>query len=351
MPPVCARILDRSEGGTQTAADALDPLVSRREACGQFVRSFAMSLLCAGAGSHFGLAYAAEQGQFDDLFDKVINAPQLIFSVLGYKEYHYFPIGFSSVENAPLRSKPSSLTISSRATNLITFFEVTGRSYYSSHYEKPTLPGGNSGITIGIGYDLGYCSPSLLLNDWGKYIDSASISALARVCGLTGMRARNVLSSVQGVIIPYTTAVQQFGQDEQPKYVGLVDNSLPNFRELPNDCRGALVSLVYNRGPSFRMPKSVHQPDRYVEMRNIYNYMKQQNFSAIPNEIIAMQRLWENDPGVAGLVTRRRASRQNFSKLALVSKRVNPRGVSRFRGTPKKVTSSANTPATERISR
>ena len=46
------------------------------------------------------------------------------------------------------------LTISRAAKDLILYYEVGGSAYYVGHLERPTVPPGASGITIGIGYDL-----------------------------------------------------------------------------------------------------------------------------------------------------------------------------------------------------
>lgn len=78
-----------------------------------------------------------------------------------------------------------------------------------------------------------------------------------------------------------------------PRWVGLVQNALPNTNMLSPDRLGALVSLAYNRGPSF----SARGP-RYQEMRVIRQAMVAQNFDAIPQQFRAMKRLWPNVPGL-----------------------------------------------------
>src|SRR3981081_336751 len=45
---------------------------------------------------------------------------------------------------------------SERAYELIIDFEVGGRSEYERTYQRPEWPQGESGVTIGVGYDLGY---------------------------------------------------------------------------------------------------------------------------------------------------------------------------------------------------
>ncbi|HEX4847294.1 MAG TPA: hypothetical protein VFV30_04070, partial [Novosphingobium sp.] len=73
---------------------------------------------------------------------------------------------------------------------------------------------------------------------------------------------------------------------------------------LSPDSFGALVSLTFNRGPSYGKARSANDPlDRYREMRAIKAHMAVGNYAAIPAEISAMQRIW---PTVAGLRRRRR---------------------------------------------
>src|SRR5262249_29239788 len=108
------------------------------------------------------------------------------------------------------------------------------------------------------------------------------------------------LVKVRDIQISWQQAWEQFIESEQPKYVGLTQRALPNFEELSPDCRGALVSLVFNRGPSFGI-----EGDRYSEMRNIRAHMKAKKFYAISSEIRSMSRIWKDDANLRGLVKRR----------------------------------------------
>src|SRR5690349_17254159 len=52
-------------------------------------------------------------------------------------------------------------------------------------------PGAKSGITIGIGYDLGYVTVDHFESDWGEYLTANPRERLKAVVGLTGIRAKN----------------------------------------------------------------------------------------------------------------------------------------------------------------
>ena len=51
-----------------------------------------------------------------------------------------------------------SMTPSKRALDLIIFSEVSSEQTYKRRYAKPTWPKGASGVTIGIGFDVGHAN-------------------------------------------------------------------------------------------------------------------------------------------------------------------------------------------------
>jgi hypothetical protein len=267
-----------------------------------------LSLLAGGAVDSKLSALRASgpesQESFDRLFSDLQTSPSEIQSVLGYREFRWFPFS-PGVERAPSTARPSNLLISSKATDLIVFFEVSGKATYNARYERPTRPAGESGVTIGIGYDIGYSTPSSLKADWSDFIEASDLATLTKLCGVTGARAGGRLATVQDVKIPWDTAMRQFVGSEQAKYVGLTERSLPNFAKLSNNSRGALVSLVYNRGPSFNVTEKADPTGRYLEMRKIHSLMERDDFGAIPAEIKSMSRIWVSDPNLKGLVIRR----------------------------------------------
>lgn len=62
----------------------------------------------------------------------------------------------AGLEAAPIDASPSYTPISQRAIALIVGCEVSGKANYEARYQRPVWPKGLSGITIGIGYDVGY---------------------------------------------------------------------------------------------------------------------------------------------------------------------------------------------------
>lgn len=196
--------------------------------------------------------------------------------------------------------------ISQRAIELIVFFEVSSQALYEKKYRKPTWPGGGSGVTIGIGYDVGYAKGHLV-NDWTGKIPTAMIDALKPVVGVTGSSAAKLARQLEGVVdIPFEAAMSVFKDTDVPRWVKTVQDALPNCNLLEKDCLGALVSLTYNRGPSFSRSGA-----RYAEMRDIKMHMKNREFRLIPDDIRHMKRLW---PTMPGLQTRREKEAQLFEQ-------------------------------------
>jgi hypothetical protein len=199
---------------------------------------------------------------------------------------------------------PSNLPISPRAYNLIISYEVSSEAVYNKRYQHPEWPGGKSGVTIGIGYDVGYCSSDELNTDWNSQIDTSMIEKLQSVRGLKGQDARAALAGVQTVVVPWEAATNVHAKTVIPRWVGIVTRALQNTGQLSPHSLGALVSLAYNRGPSFSAVG-----DRYIEMNGIRQAMAARNFGAIPGLIRDMKRLW---PSVRGLQIRRDSEAKLF---------------------------------------
>ncbi|GAU82936.1 hypothetical protein BIWAKO_02859 [Bosea sp. BIWAKO-01] len=160
-------------------------------------------------------------------------------------------------------------------------------------------------MTIGIGYDVGYANAPTLATDFGGTIPRPMIDALRSTIGKTGAIAEHVARDLADQVdVPWTAAISVHRARVMPRWIGLVERSLPNAAAIGPDCLGALVSLTYNRGASY--PKA---GDRYEEMRAIKAHMGARAFDRIPGELRSMKRLW---PTVPGLQKRREREAQLF---------------------------------------
>ena len=187
---------------------------------------------------------------------------------------------------------------SQAAVDLIVMEEVSSEATYKKLYQHPEWPGGASGVTIGIGYDCGYSTPSIIAGDWGDKLPAVMVKALEEVAGIHGSPASSHAHALRGIVtVPWEAAMAVFEQRDMPKWEAIVAHALPNTDKLAPDSFGALVSLAYNRGASFQLPG-----DRYAEMRGIRALMGACQFDRIPDEFRSMKRLW---PNMVGLRNRR----------------------------------------------
>lgn len=180
--------------------------------------------------------------------------------------------------------------ISQKAFDLIVRFETGGREYYEKFLKRPSWPGGASGVTIGFGYDLGY--EKTLDRDWGPFLNPDQLNRLARCFGKTGSVARQAISGVRDIEIPWDEAAAVFNENTLPQEIRKTLTTFPNASErLPADAFGALVSLVFNRGTDL-------SGDRRREMKAIKIILAD---NSIPNDALgrkiaaqfrSMKRLW-----------------------------------------------------------
>lgn len=210
-------------------------------------------------------------------------------------EYEYY----QTRTTAP-RIAPSSRSISERARALLILFEVTGRERYQSQFTHPIRPGGQSGVTIGIGYDIAYALPAWLKEDWAGLISDGDLARLKIACGKPGPQANALSRTLRDITISWEAAETQFRSIAVPRWTAATLAALPNAAELSDHSLGALVSLVYNRGPSFR-----RTGNRYRHMREIRRLIGLRQFDDVPAQLLAMRDLWPPTGPVAGLRTRR----------------------------------------------
>ncbi len=190
------------------------------------------------------------------------------------------------------------ISISKSAFNLIIKYEVGGgESYYTKFLQKPTWPQGQSGVTIGIGYDLGYNDLNEFTKDWKNKIKDSEFERLSKTLGKKSQSAAVLVSNLKDILIPWDSALSVFKSNTLPRFIKQTLNAFPNADKLHPDAFGALVSIVFNRGPS------VAGISR-IEMLNIRNLIASKNYEAIANEVRKMKRLWINK-GLDGLLTRR----------------------------------------------
>jgi len=196
--------------------------------------------------------------------------------------------------------------LSKKSLDLILEFEVGGgENYYNKFLKNPAWPEGQSGVTIGVGYDLGYVNKAEFSEDW-KDLPKDIFDRLYKVVGIKGYNAKNLIRGLRDISIPWELSLQVFNNKTVNKFWNLTKDTFPNFDKMPEDAKGGLVSLVFNRGNAL-------EGDRRREMKLIRDGMAitpifdQKALSFIANQIRNMKRIWAGGSIEKGMNRRRDA--------------------------------------------
>jgi hypothetical protein len=207
--------------------------------------------------------------------------------------------------------------LSKKSLDLILEFEVGGgENYYNKFLKNPAWPEGQSGVTIGVGYDLGYVNKTEFSEDW-KDLPKEIFDRLYKVVGIKGYNAKNLIRGLKDISIPWELSLQVFNNKTVTKFYNLTKNTFPNFDKMPEDAKGGLVSLVFNRG-------SALEGDRRREMKLIRDGMKitntfdQKALSFIANQIRSMKRIWIGGSIEKGMSRRRDAEAKLIEQSLVV---------------------------------
>jgi len=167
---------------------------------------------------------------------------------------------------------------------------------YDRLYQHPEWPQGDSGITVAIGYDLGY-EPTFSF-DWQPVLTAEDYRDLKQVCGLTGARARARLQDVRHVLITWDQGYQVFDLKQLPREYIKTARMFPGLQDLSLNAQSALVSLEYNRGTSLIGPGR-------LEMRAIRDLVPAKDYPGIAGQLRRMVHIWRGS-SIEEDMTRRR---------------------------------------------
>lgn len=194
--------------------------------------------------------------------------------------------------------------LSAPAMKLIIDFEVGGGEvYYNRYLDNPCWPGYASGITIGIGYDLGYKTKTEFKKDWAKFIDNDTNSFKKlndTAIGVKGKKARPLVKHLKYIDIKWEDALSVFEKVTIPKWLNKLERAFPGANKLHKDVQGALVSLIFNRGTSMTGSRRRH-------MRYIRDAVKVGDLVKIEKSLRDMSTIWQGTDVYRGLKRRRDA--------------------------------------------
>lgn len=194
--------------------------------------------------------------------------------------------------------------ISPKALELIINGEIGAIDQYNP---RPIWSGGNSGITIGVGYDLGQHDRREFEDQWIAELSPWQLDMLGRCCLIRGGNARRFLFSLHKIEVPWDSACRVFEKVSLPQYEAMTKRAFPGCDRLPDDCYGALVSLVYNRGPAT-------EGTGREEMAAIRLAIEAGDYPSVPIAIRSMSRLWAGSDIENGMRNRREAEAALFEE-------------------------------------
>lgn len=185
------------------------------------------------------------------------------------------------------------------AVELIIRFEVGSPTLYEAKYQRPIWPGAASGVTIGIGYDLGHTAPKVIAADWQPHPQRDRLPGAA---GIRGPPARPLAATMADVVTPYPLAHQVFIATSLLEHEHRARRAFGDaFEAAPPCVQGAITSVVFNRGASMT-------GERRAEFRRIRDRcLPAGDYACVAHEIRAMTRIWQGTPIEAGMRRRREA--------------------------------------------
>ncbi len=218
------------------------------------------------------------------------------------------PMTLSKIEQALKIKQDYSLKVSKQGLRAIIKHEISSKAYYEKRLTKACWPGGNSGVTIGIGYDLGCATKTRIKADLQGLVSDATLDQLVRAAGVRGVKAKRLCNAIcrTKIKVPYAAAEKLFYTCTLPDYAKRTRRIYPGIENLTADAQSMLLSLVYNRGSKLTGA-------RRKEMLAIKKHVKKQDLDSIAKEFQSMKRLWQ-DKGLEGLLHRRDSEARMIKK-------------------------------------
>jgi hypothetical protein len=171
----------------------------------------------------------------------------------------------------------------------------------------PYWPSGDSGITIGVGWDLGQHGRTDLLTVWHA-LGPISLAKLAEASNKKAHPAVLLLPDLKSIDVPRDLSLAVFRKSLEDDYYPTTIKLFPGVEKLPTEVQVALISVVFNRGAVLGHDpdwETATELDRRWEIRRLRGDVQRGDTFAIYVRLGTMKRLWEKS-GPRGLLYRRR---------------------------------------------
>lgn len=142
---------------------------------------------------------------------------------------------------------PAKPLLDEDCVDLLVELEVGSVKLYRQRYYMPIHPPGDSGVTIGLGYDLRFVTEAMLRTDWHQH---AQLERLVSSVGLYGFAADQAVAQLADVFTPYELARAVFIAASAPKYFEISRRQFGQrgFDQIDRDYQCGLFLITYNRG-------------------------------------------------------------------------------------------------------
>lgn len=203
-----------------------------------------------------------------------------------------------------LEAKPEPFPL--LATNGVGFIalkEAGGLEYYEAVTRWPHYPGVQSGITIGVGYDLRFNSEEDFRALWGEHLPNEILDELSKDIGIKGSKTRKNELNQMAITIPLKAAWSVFIQDSMTRYYDKTEFIYPSLSRLPDLCRSVLVSLVFNRGnglsgSSRKEMREIRDILEQADDLDLHKNKRKMILTDVEDQIVSMKRLWDANSGL-----------------------------------------------------
>ena len=185
-------------------------------------------------------------------------------------------------------------------------YEISSKSYYNKCLKSPTYPGGASGVTIGIGYDLGHTPENQFRRDWRGKLPTGMFRKLSSVLTIKGRSAKGRINSLSNIEIPYDVALDVFENSTVQVWYAKALRVFPALGNLHPDAQTALVSLCFNRGASLTGTNREGMADIATVLSDVQKELTVEDYKKLAQIIVDMKPIWEGR-GLDGLLARRDA--------------------------------------------
>jgi hypothetical protein len=184
---------------------------------------------------------------------------------------------------------------------------------------RPHWPGGGSGLTIGMGYDLKHHTAAELRRDWGGVLSEEQLKRLEAYAVRVNKKGKRVapkkragkaaIKATRDIVVDYDSAVKVFEEKIQPRWEGRAYKIFPGLETMDPYTQASVVSMVYNRGDSMKGKKGQMRGEHFMEIKKA---VAERDTKKIAATIRAMK-VDHNNPGnKRGLHRRREAEAKNI---------------------------------------